>query len=416
MKNRFSNFILYISTEILVVSCSFKEEEDKEKIQKDNTKQVIEVLKSEDNKVILNSKNVKFSVSGNEKVGLYDVHITWPKEVQKMRVLVEGHNPIIVNQISGYSFVAGASRSYSVHFTAMDNLGRELNTYEERIRTPYDLIISDARKLTEDTIYHYDRILIEKNGKIITDGFKLVLLSKELHLEDKIDVSKAEELGAQRFHPHIVTYYDNYIFLGTNTPIPPAIEVNSQKAYGTLVIHAFGADGQKGLDGIDADQAHDPSLDAPIPSYVVVPKFISAGLDSRSERYCEIKSNDPPVSGKKGKQGGGAGNGGSGGDAPLSILNIEDVNNFKAIVVSRPGKGGNPGMPGKGGPGGYGANYLSFDDSCNVIKSSKKSTDGEFGDSGPTGQRGVDGSNRGVQSNLSDKNLRYITLLPGRGI
>ncbi len=63
-------------------------------------------------------------------------------------------------------------------------------------------------------------------------------------------------------------------------------------------------------------------------------------------------------------------------------------------------------MPGKGGPGGYGANYLSFDDNCKVIKSSKKSTDGEFGDSGPTGQRGVDGSNRGVQSNQSDNNLR----------
>ena len=49
-------------------------------------------------------------------------------------------------------------------------------------------------------------------------------------------------------------------------------------------------------------------------------------------------------------------------------------------------------------------------------KAAEKSTDGEFGDSGPTGQRGVDGSNRGVQSNLSDKNLRYITLLPRRGI
>ena len=399
----------------LVPSCAFKEEEDKEKIQKENTQQVIEVLKSEDQKSELTAENVKISVTPNEQIGYYDVRIEWPKEIAKMRVLVEGENPLIVNQLPGYSFVANHSITKLIHLTAMDSLGRELHKFQQRILIPQDLIFKNEISLQGDMVYSAKRILFEAGSKIITNGFKLVLISKRLQIADQN--LESEEKGAKvKRIAQIQTFADNLLSYESEPRSAASIEVQTESASGVLTIHAFGLDGAKGADGKDADQNPDPKLDAPIPEHSVSPMFIPAGLDSVSERYCKVHKNEKPKDGLKGHPGGDAGQGVAGGDAPLTVVNINDATKFKLIVVSRPGKGGQPGVPGKGGPGGKGTYALTFDESCRVKNAKERSKDGEAGDIGKPAQPGEPGTNAGVKSNIPAENLTYLPLRPGTKI
>jgi len=198
---------------------------------------------------------------------------------------------------------------------------------ENEYTLPVPLIMS------EQTVLRYDRLVLGKNSKLITQGLNVRFEVKELIAED------AEILT---FKP------DQYAQIGASGRRGGNIEIIAETATGNLKIIMQGEHGSMGFPGKEPDEALRGArgVNGQDSLWVLLP---NSGLDI----YCTKKAeNGAP--GAPGLPGYSGGEGFRGGDSGTSLVRVLDPEEFQVSFQKNPGRGGEGGPGGAGGPGGFG--------------------------------------------------------------
>lgn len=247
-----------------------------------------------------------------------------------------------------------------------------------QITIPTDFVISGTIRLPQLT--QYNRIFINPDGVILTEGTRFQITAEELHSQGGT----------------LITSNDSEL---TNTASSAeafemaVIQVN--KAVGTLHIKAVGKTGSKGRTGAQGAKG----LTGPTGAKSELLRIRSASEDWVTTSWPPIyepwqnyfKCQNPGGSdggvGLPGYPGSQGGTGENGSNSPKIFVEALDAPDFTVSVDKIPGKGGEGGDGGPGGEGGDGGSPGSWD----VHQICPKPAIGPRGIQGPQGPKGDPG-------------------------
>ncbi|HEY8271348.1 MAG TPA: hypothetical protein VIG33_10715 [Pseudobdellovibrionaceae bacterium] len=205
----------------------------------------------------------------------------------------------------------------------------EINSPTElRIENEYSLPIPLI--LSQQTVLHYDRLVLGPKAQLITQGLNVRIEVKELIAEDSI---------IRSFKP------DQIAAAGFNGRSGGHLELIAEKATGHLTLIMQGEKGGTGSNGAPADETLRGAKGA---------DGLSAFFDYQNGNFLCIRKATSGSQGGQGLQGFPGGPGKEGGDSGTALVKITETENFDLQIQKNPGRGGDGGPGGEGGPGGFG--------------------------------------------------------------
>lgn len=315
-------------------------------------------------------KEVFFQVESLSEPTSYRAHFVWSPSAKKIHIrnfdtiLYEGDN---LNQ---FDYPLKENSDYEFTIVCFDNPEQPETIGVFKGKTPKDLVVNGHISLSGPTEWQADRIFFAKNTHIVTQGFPLTIISKELFSHTT----------------RIESYHPNQRAPNHHAGRPGGlVRIKSLKARGDMDLLMRGEHGGHGNPGPSWDHRAPKGGKGKGGSREPNELF---DRGPRPDMYfrsyiCNAPGNGAPGhAGNKGHQGGAASRGGDSGVAIVDIMDHQGFNfHFERIA-------GEPGTPGPGGPGQQGGEGGDPGDPASGCGMGKAG----LGPEGPTGPQGDPGN------------------------
>lgn len=310
---------------------------------------------------------LKVDVVPTTKPERYMVYFSWPRVEENFKVRIRLAEVLAVvdpNQTT-FSHEVTHDQNLTYVFDILSEANKVQKSVSKLVKVPMDLVFSKERKeLSEDIKLSPRRVFFFKDVPIMTNGYKIELVTEELIAEEATIQTFPESSKAE---------------IGVDGKTPGEINIKTKSAVGKLTVHMRGQSGGDGADGV---------------------KFTSAaaggGAPGEGESQCTcnraciinssggtcycVKSGSAGGDGAPGLPGIPGGNAMPGGGSGKFTISIQDGREFEIHTSKKPGLPGTPGKGGKGQIGGGGG-----------IAHRKASCPGPSGNKGKDGADAIDG-------------------------
>nr|BFD66453.1 hypothetical protein HAGR004_14750 [Bdellovibrio sp. HAGR004] len=399
---------LVLCSFLALSACAFKKddgEKSKGAAKAPPAVDVVEQIKSEQAKNASNGQltdeNVQVSFHEAE-MGSYEMTITWPSDIPKVAVVINGKKSIVA-EASSFKTTVGQGTESAIEITSMDSFGSPISVYAVTSKAPLDIIVSDPYYLTENTNLDANRLYLLSGGAIITNGRHLNISVNKLFVEDapnkafnlfpsyaKIRTQSAQNIGSDLFE-----IYNS------------SITIAAKKAVGTLSVALIGFNGRDGKSGEELERQarisrqRNPNLDGANGSDEVT-RRIPKTPDSPAQPIC-VRAAGNGQDGAPGAPGSSGENGQPGGDTGNLLVTVEDFSEFSLEVGTQVGKGGKGGLGAPGHEGGNGGAPGKTYGVCAQVPSAGKK--GAKGADGANGSDGLNGKVGTISSNVTKQKI-----------
>lgn len=231
--------------------------------------------------------------------------------------------------------------------------------------------------MSEQVVLRYDRLILGKNAKLITQGLNVRFEVKELIAEDA----------------EILTFKsDQYAPLGSNGRRGGNVEIVAENAIGNLRIVMQGEHGGMGFNGREPDESLRGPKGATGRSALWILNSIGSPL------YILARRAENGAPGGQALPGYPGGNGFRGGDCGTALVKITNEQDFHLVFQRQPGSGGDGGPGGAGGPGGFGGDPgVETMPHYNGPPVHNYTVPGPMGAQGPQGPKGARGPSGNIE-------------------
>jgi hypothetical protein len=225
-----------------------------------------------------------------------------------------------------------------------------------------EYIVPTPKIEAQQMTLHYDRLVLSKGAKFVTNGLNL-----------RLEIGELDSKGGM-----ITTFPDNKVTpVGVNGRSGGNLEIVIGHATGQLQLLMRGEDGGRGIDGAAPTEA------------LRGPKGANgANCSSAGTLVCIGAENGQR--GGVGQRGLVGGVGFKGGDSGTAALTVTTSSNFSLSISEVPGGGGRGGQGGTGGPGGFGGDP-GGNPASPLLPSYPQTFIGPPGPEGPRGPEGPPG-------------------------
>lgn len=389
---RVPSAILMLLASIFLIGsgCAFKKDDADNAKPAQAPADVIEQIKTERAKEAftgqLTAENVQVTFSESD-MGFYNMTISWPQEVTKVQVVING-----IKEIVSGSNVATRSVEHSkkqdIEVTAFDSFGSPTSVYTQAAVAPVDIIVKAPLYLAESTQINANRIYFLAEGFIETNGHNLSIESNSFIVAEPVhsglklfsNYSSIRTQGAQNYATEDFHHLNS------------SITINARKAVGTLRVAMIGFNGRNGRSGDELEKLNgitrqrNTQLDGSNGTDEILKK-VPKTPDSPAETLC-VRPASSGQPGKPGAAGANGENGQDGGSTGNLLVTVLQHDQFALEVGTLPGKSGK-GAPGAlGHEGGNGGAPGKAHGVC-----AQRPVTGQKGASGPKGSDGKSGAN-----------------------
>lgn len=395
----------------MLSACAFKKDNAPKAKPVEAPTNVIEQIKTERAKEAFNGQltadNVQVTFTEAE-MGFYNMAISWPNEVTKVQIIVNGIKEIVSGSNVNIKNVEH-SENQNIEITAIDSFGAPISVYTHVTTAPIDIIIDKPLYLTNDMQMEANRIYLLGNGFIQTNGYLLSISVKTLFLEEPFDSGRKLFSNYANIRTQGAQNYATEDFHSLNS----SITIKAQKAVGTLRVAMIGFNGRNGLNGIELERINgytrqrNPQLDG-ANGTDEVSKRVPKTPDSPAETVCVQAASDGQ-NGKSGAAGTNAENGQDGGNTGNLLVTVLQHDQFALEVGTLPGKAGKGGIGSQGHEGGNGGSPGKVRGAC-----AQRPVAGQKGAQGLKGIDGKDGLNGKVgtiNSNVAKQRIFDLGML-----
>lgn len=396
-------YLLIIALCLATQACSFKKDGANVNPRADNNNtDVIETIKKEQEKQAfegrITEQNVSVKFLELPEPRQYNMVITWPEQVSRMQVTVNGKTVIYNSQLgtNSHQQIVFSEKTQEIELLALDSFGAPVSSLSITRTAPLDFVVPETLNLTSDTLLDVERLFLYRSSQIIANGHNLSIIAKKVIVES--NESSASTLDTY----HIITRLPDSRIESTIDKRQSSITIQADKAIGHLKVALVGANGKDGRSGEELErvkgiQKVSVQLNGPTGADGILawttkscPKRTS--LDGPP---CEKEvplCQRPPTNGGDGLQGEAGHDGENGEDGgPTGNLTtlVKDHSSFSLEVIQMPGKPGKGGQGASGHPGGRGGDPGKNPGS--PCTNAKRGSDGPKGANGANGKDGKPG-------------------------
>lgn len=400
---------------LFVNACAF-EKDSGEKLKPSD--EVVENLKNQQVQESVDGKlteeNVRVWFEELPTAGLYELNISWPKDIARAELAINDDERILTG-IHSYKQIVEDDREFKIRLKSHGSLISNLSIYTAKVKSPKDYLVRTLRTLKEDEAIKANRVFFLSGARIETLGHSLSIETNFLIVEDTLDTTE----GAAVFKKtNIITNLPNRVATEKRELLGSNIYIKAKKAVGHLAIAMIGVDGRNGRSGeqIAAEKGLDlnyidPALNGKNGANAESFEAKEICMPGASDIPCfsaDIQCSRPATAGTpglKGNKGEDAEDGWQGGSSGNLFVIVEDPSAFSLSVLKKaglPGQGalGSPGYPG-GKAGKSGVN-------SHPCKAPESARDGDRGDKGKDGDNGAPGKDGVIEISPMKFEIREI--------
>lgn len=393
-------------------ACAFRKDEPAPPKPPTVAEEIVETIKKEREleaaNGVLTTDNVEFRYEEMPEPNSYKLIIRWPKSIPQMSLTVDDKPLIHLRHVFSKEFVVRGDEDHKIHMVAYGAVSEApLSHFDVEGRSPKDFVFNKRFEIKENTTMNGNRLFILPGGKIITNGFGLMINV------NKFIVKNTEEKIGQDFisRSHILTVNPGTVATDDAELNGSLISISAKEAIGDLNIAMIGMVNPKvgaSADIVETQMTPKPSRVSAAPDPA---KQGITGLQTERQKECESLpggrrcSLSPPVctrqptngqQGAKGATGIRGAKGPRGGSAGTLRINTEDASQLKVEVRYKGGAGGKGGTGGAGFPGEQGGLPGIQPSDCSPAS---QGAQGALGDPGPPGEGGDVGEGLRVEGN-----------------
>ena len=167
----------------------------------------------------------------------YDLQFSWPAKSGQVAIMLQEKEVARTGAEKQHLILPGvaSNNTYNFKIQHFSENGFLLQSFEYKVQTPFDLVIS-TMQLQTSKIYEAHRIFILENAVITTGSFTLSFIAQEIH---------ADNVTIQSFLPGTKAAASSQVGRSGG-----AISLQAQAAFGKMNLLLNGESGGDGKDGI----------------------------------------------------------------------------------------------------------------------------------------------------------------------